>query len=87
MGRGMVLFKIEKLGFHKIKALRLLSKELNCTLGEYFDGKSSWMVEPDRANELKRKFEGVGATVEIKTYSKKEIESIKLVAEEPEYNE
>ena len=87
MERGMVLFKIEKLGFHKIKALRLLSKELNCTLGEYFDGKSSWMVEPDRANELKRKFEGVGATVEIKTYSKKEIESIKLVAEEPEYNE
>lgn len=87
MERGMVNFKIEKLGFHKIKALRLLSKELNCTLGEYFDGKSSWMVEPDRANELKREFEGIGATVEIKTYSKKEIESIKLVAEEPEYNE
>ena len=87
MERGMVKFTIEKLGFHKIKALRLLSKELNCTLGEYFDGKSSWMVEPDRANELKRKFEGVGAIVEIKTYSRKEIESIKLVAEEPEYNE
>lgn len=87
MERGMVKFTIEKLGFHKIKALRLLSRELNCTAGEYFDGKSSWMVEPERAYELKREFEGIGATVEIKTYSKKEIESIKLAAEEPEYNE
>ena len=88
MERGMVNFKIEKLGFHKIKALRLLREELNCTAAEYFDcGTHSWMLEPDRANELKREFEGIGATVEIKTYSKKEIESMKLAAEEPEYNE
>ena len=87
MERGMVCFKIDKLGFHKIKALRLLSKELNCTAGEYFDGKSSWMMEPERAGELKRKFECIGATIEIKTYSKKDIESLKLVAEELEYNE
>ena len=84
----MVNFTLEKLGFHKIKALRLLREELNCTAIEYFDcGTHSWMLEPDRANELKRKFEGIGATVVIKTYSKKDIESIKMAAEEPEYNE
>lgn len=87
MERGMVNFKIEKLGFHKIKALRLLREELNCTAGEYFDGTCSWMVEPDRANALKRDFEDIGATVEIKTYSKKDIESMKLARDEPEYYE
>lgn len=86
MEKGMVSFTVEKLGFHKIKALQLLSKELNCTARDYFDGTGSWMVTPDRAEALKNEFEDIGATVEIKTYSRKDIESMRLAANEPMYN-
>ena len=86
MEKGMVDFRIEKLGFHKIKTLQLLKKELNCTAGDYYDGTCSWMVDPERAEILKHKFEAIGATVEIKTYSRKDIESMRLAAEEPEYS-
>ncbi len=86
MERGMVQFRIESLGFHKIKGLKLLQKEFDCTLGDYYEGTRSWMVEPERAKVLKREFEDIGATVEIKTFTKEDIEGIKRIRLEPDYN-
>ena len=82
---GMVNFTVEKLGFHKIKALKLLQTEFNCTVGNWLDGTCHWMVDPDRAKTLKQKFEEIGAMVSIRVYSKKDIESFRLASEEPEF--
>lgn len=62
-----VSFSIEKVGFHFIKVLRLFKQELGYGFKDVFDGALSYSeyMPLSRAQELKQKFEAVGAEVSI----------------------
>ena len=61
-------FHIEKVGFHFIKVLRLFKQEFGYTFGDVVDGALCYTEHMpfSRAQELKQKFEALGAKVSVK---------------------
>ena len=64
-GDREVSFSVEKIGFHIIKASRLLKQEFGWSFEDVFNGGYSEHIPLSRALELKKKFEEVGMTVSI----------------------
>lgn len=64
-GDREVSFSVEKVGFHIIKATRLLKQEFGWSFEDVFNGGYSEHIPLSRALELKKKFEAVGMTVSI----------------------
>ena len=64
-GDREVSFSVEKVGFHVIKASRLLKQEFGWSFEDVFNGGYSEHIPLSRALELKKKFEAVGMTVSI----------------------
>ena len=67
-----VSFSIDKVGIHFIKVLRLFKQELGYGFKDVFGGALSYSeyMPRSRAQELKQKFEAIGATVSIRDIPK-----------------
>ncbi len=61
-----VSFSIDKVGFHFIKVSRLLKRELEWDIEAILAGGYTEHMPLSRAQELKQKFEAIGAKVSVK---------------------
>lgn len=68
----LVSFSLEKVGFHFIKVSRLMKQEFDQSFEDVFNGSYSEHIPLSRAEELKKKFEAIGATVSIAEVAKAE---------------